>query len=91
MLVLAEAWAADSEGANIWVDSSVRFLDPFTKSGVFLREVTSRLTEGLADEIPNLEKRVDQVTLAGQVARVDVALPADPPPCPARELPRRRF
>lgn len=58
---LAEAWAANNNGANIWADSSVRFLDPFTKSGVFLREITSRLTKGLATEIPNLEDRVDHI------------------------------
>jgi site-specific DNA-methyltransferase (adenine-specific) len=57
---LAEAWAADN-GANIWADSSVRFLDACTKSGVFLREITSRLTSGLADEIPDLEERVDHI------------------------------
>jgi site-specific DNA-methyltransferase (adenine-specific) len=44
---LAEAWAADNGGANIWADSSVTFLDPFTKSGVFLREITRRLVQGL--------------------------------------------
>lgn len=58
---LAEAWAANNNGANIWSDSSLRFLDPFTKSGVFLREITSRLTKGLAAEIPNLEDRVDHI------------------------------
>jgi len=58
---LAEAWAADNDGANIWTDSSVRFLDPCAKSGVFLREITSRLTKGLADEIPNLEDRVNHI------------------------------
>ena len=58
---LAEAWAADHDGANIWADKTVRFLDPCTKSGVFLREITSRLTEGLADEIPDLEERVDHI------------------------------
>lgn len=58
---LAEAWAAGNGGANIWADSSVRFLDPCTKSGVFLREITSRLTRGLADEIPKLEDRVDHI------------------------------
>ncbi|BDV43399.1 type III restriction endonuclease [Geotalea uraniireducens] len=58
---LAEAWAANNNGANIWADSSVRFLDPFTKSGVFLREITSRLTKGLEREIPNLEGRVDHI------------------------------
>ena len=41
--LVAEAWAASHDGANIWADPSLRFLDPFTKSGVFLREITSRL------------------------------------------------
>jgi site-specific DNA-methyltransferase (adenine-specific) len=58
---LAEAWAADNHGANIWADSSVTFLDPCTKSGVFLREVTSRLTKGLATAMPNLEERVNHI------------------------------
>ena len=58
---LAEAWAADHNGANIWADKTVKFLDPCTKSGVFLREITSRLTKGLADEIPDLEERVDHI------------------------------
>jgi hypothetical protein len=58
---LAEAWAANNGGADIWSNSSVRFLDPFTKSGVFLREITRRLTKGLASEIPDLKKRVDHV------------------------------
>jgi hypothetical protein len=58
---LAEAWAANNNGADIWADSRVRFLDPFTKSGVFLREIASRLTKGLAAEIPNLQDRVDHI------------------------------
>ncbi len=58
---LAEAWAVNNSGADLWVDSSLRFLDPFTKSGVFLREITSRLTNGLAAEIPDLQKRVDHI------------------------------
>jgi hypothetical protein len=58
---LAEAWAARNNGADIWTDSSVRFLDPCTKSGVFLREITRRLTKGLASEIPELEERVDHI------------------------------
>lgn len=58
---LAAAWAANNNGANIWADSSVRFLDPFTKSGVFLREITSRLTNGLAEQIPILEERVNHI------------------------------
>lgn len=58
---LAEAWAADHDGADIWADKTVRFLDPCAKSGVFLREITRRLTQGLAKKIPNLEKRVDHI------------------------------
>lgn len=59
--LLAEAWAASNGGANIWADSSLRFLDPCTKSGVFLREITGRLTNGLVDEIPSLEDRVHHI------------------------------
>ncbi len=58
---LADAWAVDNNGANIWTDKTVKFLDPFTKSGVFLREITSRLTKGLEKEIPELEKRVHHI------------------------------
>jgi site-specific DNA-methyltransferase (adenine-specific) len=58
---LAAAWASDHNGADIWADKKVRFLDPCTKSGVFLREITSRLTKGLARKIPNLQERVDHI------------------------------
>ena len=58
---LAEAWAANNDGANIWADKTVRFLDPSTKSGVFVREITSRLNMGLEKEIPELEERVDHI------------------------------
>ena len=58
---VAEAWAADNGGANIWADKTLRFLDPFTKSGVFLREITSRLTAGLAGEIPKIDVRVNHI------------------------------
>ena len=57
---LAETWASKN-GADIWADSSARFLDPCTKSGVFLREITSRLTRGLAAKIPDLQERVDHI------------------------------
>ncbi|MCP4936979.1 MAG: restriction endonuclease [bacterium] len=58
---LTEAWAVDNGGANLWADKTVKFLDPCTKSGVFLREITSRLTRGLAGEFPNLEERVNHI------------------------------
>jgi site-specific DNA-methyltransferase (adenine-specific) len=58
---LAEAWATRNGGAHIWADSSARFLDPCTKSGVFLREITGRLIRGLEEEIPDLQARVDHI------------------------------
>jgi hypothetical protein len=58
---VAQAWAANHGGANLWADKTVRFLDPCTKSGVFLREITSRLTEGLKAEIPDLRERVNHI------------------------------
>jgi len=59
--MLAEAWAKDHKGESIWENKDVKFLDPCTKSGVFLREITTRLTQGLEKKIPNLEKRVDHI------------------------------
>lgn len=58
---LTEGWASANDGANIWADSSVTFLDPCTKSGVFLREIAKRLIDGLAEEIPDLQERVDHI------------------------------
>ena len=58
---LAEAWAKSHDGANIWADKTVTFLDPCTKSGVFLREITSRLNRGLEPQIPELQQRIDHI------------------------------
>lgn len=68
---LETAWAADHSGANIWANPDVRFLDPFTKSGVFLREITRRLTQGLTYFISDLEARVDHI-LTQQVYRIGI-------------------
>ena len=38
-----------------------KFLDPCTKSGVFLREIAKRLIEGLADQMPDLQERIDHI------------------------------
>ena len=38
-----------------------RFLDPFTKSGVFLREIVKRLEKGLEDQIPDRQSRIDHI------------------------------
>lgn len=58
---LTDAWAAANSGQSIWLNPNIRFLDPFTKSGVFLREITTRLIAGLADQIPDLQERVDHI------------------------------
>lgn len=57
---LEAAWLT-RYGTSIWSDSSVRFLDPSTKSGVFLREIVKRLNEGLKEEFPDLQQRVDHI------------------------------
>ncbi|MBU0999457.1 Eco57I restriction-modification methylase domain-containing protein [Patescibacteria group bacterium] len=46
---------------EIWKDKNATFLDPVSKSGIFLREIARRLLEGLQDEIPNLQKRIDHI------------------------------
>lgn len=68
---LTKAWAASNGGANIWADSSVRFLDPCAKSGVFLREITTRLITGLEAVIPDLQERVDHI-LTRQVFGISI-------------------
>ena len=68
---LAAGWAAGNDGANIWADSEVTFLDPFTKSGVFLREIATRLIAGLETEIPDLQTRVDHI-LTNQIFGIGI-------------------
>jgi len=46
---------------EIWQDKNARFLDPFTKSGVFLREITKRLLVGLEKQIPDPQKRINHI------------------------------
>ncbi len=58
---LGDAWATSNSGQDIWSEKSVTFLDPFTKSGVFLREITSRLIIGLERQIPDLQERVNHI------------------------------
>ena len=37
------------------------FLDPACKTGVFLREIAKRLNEGLKDQIPDTQARIDHI------------------------------
>lgn len=56
----------DQLPATLWSDSSVTFLDPVTKSGVFLREIAKRLIEGLKEEFPDEQERINHI-LTNQV------------------------
>lgn len=58
---LEKGWADSNDGANIWADHTVTFLDPFTKSGVFLREIATRLVKGLEGWMPDLQQRVNHI------------------------------
>ena len=46
---------------EIWRDSRATFLDPVCKTGVFLREIVRRLNYGLAEQIPDLQPRLDHI------------------------------
>lgn len=62
MLDLAtEAWARDHDGENLWANPNARVLDPFVKTGVFLREATRRFSEGLISVIPDPQERVNHI------------------------------
>lgn len=43
---------------ELFSNPEARFLDPFTKSGVFLREIVKRLDVGLANVIPDRQERI---------------------------------
>lgn len=46
---------------ELFQSPNTKFFDPCTKSGVFLREIAKRLIDGLADKIPDLQKRIDHI------------------------------
>ena len=46
---------------ELFCSSKTRFLDPCSKSGVFLREITKRLLVGLEKQIPDLQQRIDHI------------------------------
>lgn len=46
---------------ELWSDPSVKILDPFCKSGVFLREAAKRFIKGLESIYPDLQERVDHI------------------------------
>ena len=46
---------------ELFQNPNTTFLDSFTKSGVFLREIVKRLDVGLADKIPDRQQRIDHI------------------------------
>lgn len=46
---------------ELFANPKTTFLDPCCKSGVFLREIAKRLLVGLADKIPDLQRRIDHI------------------------------
>lgn len=46
---------------ELWHNKTATFLDPVTKSGVFLREIAKRLNVGLAEQIPNQQQRLNHI------------------------------
>lgn len=46
---------------KLWHNPDARFLDPVSKSGVFLREITRRLNTGLEKQIPDTQQRINHI------------------------------
>jgi len=46
---------------ELWSDKNARFLDPVSKTGIFLREIAKRLIKGLETQIPDKQIRVNHI------------------------------
>jgi site-specific DNA-methyltransferase (adenine-specific) len=46
---------------KLWSDANAKFLDPVSKSGVFLREIAKRLMKGLEGKIPDKQERINHI------------------------------
>jgi site-specific DNA-methyltransferase (adenine-specific) len=46
---------------ELWINPKITFLDPVSKSGVFLREITKRLDKGLENVIPDKQERINHI------------------------------
>jgi site-specific DNA-methyltransferase (adenine-specific) len=47
--------------AELWSNPNAKFLDPVSKSGVFLREMAKRLMVGLEPQIPDKQERINHI------------------------------
>lgn len=46
---------------RLWTDKNAKFLDPVSKTGIFLREIAKKLDEGLEKQIPNKQERINHI------------------------------
>lgn len=46
---------------QLWTDKNAKFLDPVSKTGIFLREIAKRLMKGLEKQIPDKQKRINHI------------------------------
>jgi site-specific DNA-methyltransferase (adenine-specific) len=46
---------------ELWSNPNAKFLDPVSKSGVFLREMAKRLMQGLETQIPDKQERINHI------------------------------
>ncbi|MEY8833652.1 Eco57I restriction-modification methylase domain-containing protein [Phaeobacter italicus] len=56
----------DELPSALWSNPDAKFLDPFSKTGVFLREIAKRLNEGLRPAFPDDQERLNHI-LTNQV------------------------
>lgn len=47
--------------SQLWSNPNIKFLDPVSKSGVFLREIAKRLMKGLENEFPDRQERINHI------------------------------
>lgn len=46
---------------ELWSNPDAKFLDPVSKTGVFLREIAKRLMAGLEEQIPDVQERANHI------------------------------
>lgn len=51
----------DNLPKSLWKDKNAKFLDPVSKTGIFLREIATRLNDGLKDIIKDDKERIEHI------------------------------
>ena len=46
---------------ELWLNKDTKYLDPVSKSGVFLREIAKRLMVGIEQQIPDKLERINHI------------------------------